>query len=192
MLTALDKVSLSLQAMQLLFLEVTLDLRQHIADQAEGTPCFLTVGKDLLQLRASVLQCQSTALRAACPRTAAGCAAGGAAGCPGLWCRAGSLLCPRGCVPGQGLCRLPGSALSLPGELPRALRGDVWGEGAPRQGRAGAFCCHSCCLGQGDHSCTASQSVSKSSLQEERQGRDFLFSVLKEGERLGGRNLMEM
>ena len=55
LLTALDKVSLSLQAMQLLFLEVTLDLRQHIADQAEGTPCFLTVGKDLLQLRVSVL-----------------------------------------------------------------------------------------------------------------------------------------
>ena len=51
-----------------------------------------------------------------------------------------SLLCPRGCVPGQGLCRLPGSALSVPGELPRALRGDVWGEGAPGragQGRAG-------------------------------------------------------
>ena len=112
-----------------------MNLRQPIADQAEDTPCFLTVEKDQLQLRASVLQCQSTALRAACPRTAAGCAAGGAAGCPGLWCRAGSLLCPRGCVPGQGLCRLPGSALSLPGELPRALRGDVWGEGAPRQGR---------------------------------------------------------
>ena len=124
-----------MQAMQLLFLEVSLNLRQPIADQAEDTPCFLTVEKDQLQLRASVLQCQSTALRAACPRTAAGCAAGGAAGCPGLWCRAGSLLCPRGCVPGQGLCRLPGSALSLPGELPRALRGDVWWEGAPRQGR---------------------------------------------------------
>ena len=139
----------------------------------------------LLPTKASV----STALRAACARKAAGCAARGAAGCPGLWCRAGSLLCPRGCVPGQGLCRLPGSALSLPGELPRALRGDVWGEGAPRQGRAGAFYCHSCCLGQGDHSCTASQSVSKSLLQEERQGRDFLFSVLKEGERLGVRNL---
>ena len=95
-----------------------------------------------------VLHSDSTALRAACSGMAAGCAAGGAAGCPGLWCRAGSLLCPRGCVPGQGLCRLPGSALSLPGELPRVLRGDVWGEGAPRQGRAGAFCCHSCCLGQ--------------------------------------------
>ena len=91
--------------------------------------------KELLQLRASVLQRQSTALTAECPRTAAGCAAGGAAECPGLWCRAGSLLCPRGCVPGQGLCHLPGSALSLPGELPRALQGDVWGEGAPRQGR---------------------------------------------------------
>ena len=86
-------------------------------------------------MRSFLLQHQGTALRAACPRTAAGCAAGGAAGCSGLWCRAGSLLCPRGCVPGQGLCRLPGSALSLPGELPRALRGDVWGEGTPRQGR---------------------------------------------------------
>ena len=107
--------------------------------------CFFIMEIGLLPTRASV----STALRAACPRTAAGCAAGGAAGCPGLWCRAGSLLCPRGCVPGQGLCRLPGSALSLPGELPRALRGDVWGEGAPRQGRAGAFCCHSCCLARG-------------------------------------------
>ena len=38
MLTALDKVSLSLQAMQLLFLEVSLNLRQPIADQAEDTP----------------------------------------------------------------------------------------------------------------------------------------------------------
>ena len=145
--------------------------------------------KYLLQLSVSMLQCQSTALSAACPRTAAGCAAGGAAGCPGLWCRAGSLLCPRGCVPGQGLCRLPGSALSLPGELPRALRGDVWGEGAPRQGRAGAFCCHSCCLGQGTHSYAAPLSVSKSTLQEQRQGRDFLFTVLKEGEGVEGRNL---
>ena len=65
-----------------------------------------------------------------------------------------SLLCPRGCVPGQGLCRLPGSALhtqhsalSLPGDLPRALWGDVGGKEPPAgQGRAGAFCCHSCCL----------------------------------------------
>ena len=138
-------------------------------------------------MKSSLLPRQSTALRAACPRTAAGCAAGGAAGCPGLWCRAGSLLCPRGCVPGQGLCRLPGSALSLPGELPRALRGDVWGEGAPRQGRAGAFCCHSCCLGQGDHSYTAPQNVSKCTLQEE--STDFPFAVFREGERVGGRNL---
>ena len=80
----------------------------------------------------------------------------------------------------QGLCAgagtLPPARLStqLPGELPRALRGDVWGEGAPRhgragqgragQGRAGAFCCHSCCLGQGDHSYTAPQGVSKGTL----------------------------
>ena len=125
MLTALDKVSLSLQAMKLLFREVSLNLRQPIEDQAEDTPCLLIVEEYLLQLSVSMLQHQSTALRAACPRTAAGCAAGGAAGCPVLWCRAGSLLCPRGCVPGQGLCRLPGSALSLPGELRRALRGEV-------------------------------------------------------------------
>ena len=43
---------------------------------------------------------------------------------------------PGACVLGQGLCHLPGSALSLPGELPTAL----WGEGeggrsSPCQGR---------------------------------------------------------
>ena len=48
-----------------------------------------------------------------------------------------SLLWPRGCVPGQGLCRLPGSALSPPRELPRALRGDVSGEGAPSRAGQG-------------------------------------------------------
>ena len=178
-----------IQAIALIFLERSLNLGHPIRYLAEGAPCFFTVEKELLQVRASVLHCQSTALRAACPRTAAGCAAGGAAGCPGLWCRAGSLLCPRGCVPGQGLCRLPGSALSLPGELPRALRGDVWGEGAPRQGRAGAFCCHSCCLGQGDHSYAAPQNVSKDTLYEERQGRDCLLSNLRDEKKTGGRNL---
>ena len=37
----------------------------------------------------------------------------------------------------------------MPGELPRALQGDMWGEGVPQQGRAGAFCYHSSCLGKG-------------------------------------------
>ena len=40
---------------------------------------------------------------------------------------------------GQGLCRLPGSALSLPGELPRALRGEAAGGRSP-PGRAGSCC----------------------------------------------------
>ena len=173
-----------LQALALLFLERSLTLGHPLRYLAEGAPCLFTVEKDLLQLRASVVQHQSTALRAVCPWTDASCSAGDAAGCPGLWCRAGSLLCPRGCVPGQGLCRLPGSALSLPGELPRALWRDVRGEGAPRQGRAGAFCCHSCCLGQRDHSYTALQSLSKSTLQEERQGRDFSFISLGKGKGL--------
>jgi len=114
LLTALDKVSLWLQAMQTLLIEGSLNGRQSIADQADDTPCFLIVEKDVLQPTVFMLQHQSTALRAACPRMAAGGAAGGAAGCPGLWCRAGSLLCPRGGVPRQGLCRLPGSAFSLP------------------------------------------------------------------------------
>jgi len=117
-LTALDKVSLWLWAMQPLSLEGSVNLRQPRADQDADKLCFFIREKDLLQLRASMLQHQSTALRAACPRMAAGGAAGGAAGCPGLWCRAGSLLWPRGCVPGQGLCRLPGSALSCPGSCP--------------------------------------------------------------------------
>ena len=55
MLSSFKKVSFLLQAMQLIFLEVSLNLGHLIADQAEDTPCFLTVGKDLLQLRVSVL-----------------------------------------------------------------------------------------------------------------------------------------
>jgi len=73
---------------------------------------------------------QSTALRAACSIWAAGCAAPlqpGAQGCPADQVPA---------VP-QGLCCLPGSALSLPRELPRALRGDVSGEGAPSRAGQG-------------------------------------------------------
>ena len=113
-----------------------------------------------------------------------------------------SLLWPRGCVPGQGLCRLPGSALSCPGSCPgrcgetcggkeppgTAGQGRA-GQGRAGQGRAGAFCCHSCCLGQGDHSYTAPQGVSKGTLQEERQGRDFPFLFLREGERVVDRIL---
>lgn len=44
--------------------------------------------------------------------------------------------------------------------------------------RTGAFCCHSCSLGQGAHRFTACQSVSKGTVQEERQGRDFTFPIL--------------
>ena len=58
-------------------------------------------------------------------------------GCPGLSFRAGSLH-PRGCVLEQGLCCLPGSALSLPGELPTAPGDKLWVEGV-MPGRAEAF-----------------------------------------------------
>ena len=56
-------------------------------------------------------------------RCEGGCAARGAQGCPSEQgpCTPGS------CVLGQGLCRLPGSALSLPGELPTALWGEAMG-----------------------------------------------------------------
>ena len=109
-------------------------------------------------------------------------------------------LCSRGCsrvpravvqsrVPAvpQGLCAgagtLPPARLST-----QPARGAVQGAAgrrvggrSPQQCRAGAFCCHSCCLGQGDHSYAAPQSVSKSTLQEERQGRVFCFLFLGKG-----------
>ena len=50
----------------------------------------------LLQMRASVLHCQNTALRAACPRTAAGCA---------VWVQPGA----QGCGAEQGPCCAPGA-----------------------------------------------------------------------------------
>ena len=55
LLTILEKVSLILQAMNLLFLERSLTLGHPITYQAEGAPCFFTVEKDLLQMWASVL-----------------------------------------------------------------------------------------------------------------------------------------
>ena len=87
--------------------------------------------------------------------SAAGCAAGAAAGCPGLSCRAGSLLSPRGCVPGRdsAACQAQHSAClgSCPGRC-----GETCGGKEP-PGRAGAFCCHSCCLGQGTYSLRCSK-----------------------------------
>ncbi len=111
----------------------------------------------------------------------------GAAGCPELWCRAGSLLCPRGCVPGQGLCRLPGSALSLPGELPRALRGDVWGEGAPWQGRGLLLPQLLPGAGGSQLRCTPECFQGQFARGETKQG--FFFYILREGERTGGKIL---
>ena len=120
----------------------------------------------------------------------------------------GCRLCSRGCsrvpravvqsrvpaVPHTGaVCRGRDSAAcqaqhsACPGSCPGRCRETCRGKEPPN--RAGAFCCHSCCLGQGDHSNAAPLSVSKSTLQEQRQGRDFLFTVLKGGERVGGRNL---
>ena len=50
-----------------------------------------------------------------------GCAARGAQGCPSKQ----GPCSPGGCVLGQGPCHLPGSALSLPGELPTEVRGEA-------------------------------------------------------------------
>jgi len=56
-------------------------------------------------------------------------------GCPGLSFRAGSLK-SMGAVCWGRDCLLPGSALSLPGELPMAIQGEPVGRrNDPRQGR---------------------------------------------------------
>ena len=70
--------------MNLIFLEKSLNLGYPIVTQDADTRCFFTVEKYLLQVRASVLQHQSTDLSAASPRMAAGCAVWvqpGAQGC---------------------------------------------------------------------------------------------------------------
>lgn len=159
MLTILEKVSLILQAMNLLFLERSLNLRHPITYLAEGAPCFFTVAKDLLHMWAFLLQCQSAALRAACPRMAVGLSVWvqpGAQGCgaeQGPCCALGAVCRGRD----SAACQAQHSA--CPGSCPGRC-GETWGEGAPQQGRAGAFCCHSCCLGLGAHSYTAPQAAS--------------------------------
>ena len=74
-----------------------------------------------------------------------GCAGRGAQGCPSEQ----GPCTPGGCVLGQGLCRLPGSALSLPGEIPTALWGEgVGGRSYPCQGRV-LLLLRGCCMSQG-------------------------------------------
>ena len=93
----------------------------------------------------------------------------------------------RGCVPGQGHCRLPGSALSLPGELPRALWGDMWGEGAPQQGRGLLLPQLLPGAGGSQLRCTPECFHGQFARGETKQG--FFFYILREGERTGGKIL---
>ena len=173
--------------MNLIFLERSLNFGYPLADQASDTRCFFIVEKDLLQVRASVLQHQSTDLSAASSRMAAGCA---------VWVQPGA----QGCGAEQGPCCAPGAVCrgrdsaacqaqhsACPGSCPGRCGETCGGKEPP--GRAGAFCCHSCFLGQGDHSYAAPQNVSKDTLYEERQGRDCLLSNLRDGKKTGGRNL---
>ena len=74
-----------------------------------------------------------------------GCAGRGAQGCPSEQgpCTSG------GCVLGQGLCCLPGSALSMPWELPTVLWGEgMGGRSSPCQGRV-LLLLRGFCMGQG-------------------------------------------
>ena len=85
----------------------------------------------------------------------------------------------------QGLCAGAGTAAcqaqhsACPGSCPGRC-GETCG-GKEHPNRAGAFCCHSCCLGQGDHRYAANKNVSKGTLQEEEQGMDFSFISLGKG-----------
>ena len=85
-----------------------------------GLPCCTIRGRghDSLLLSGRAADCEG------------GCAGRGAQGCPSEQ----GPCTPGGCVLGQGLCRLPGSALSLHGELPTALWGEaVGGRGDSQQ-----------------------------------------------------------
>ena len=99
----------------------------------------------------------------------AGCAARGAEGCPSEQ----GPCTPGGCVPGQGLCRLPGSALSLPGELPMTRWGEaVGGRSHPLQGRV--LVSRECSVGQGCSRLQIPTGHSPETFQEAQQGRGYL------------------
>jgi len=87
-------------------------------------------------------------------------------------------------VPGQGLCRLPGSALSLPGELPRVLWRDVKGEGAPWQGMGLLLPQLLPGAGGSKLHCTPECFQEHFARGETRKG--FFFYILREGKRSVG------
>ena len=99
----------------------------------------------------------------------AGCAARGAEGCPSEQ----GPCTPGGCVPGQGLCRLPGSALSLPGELPMTPWGEaVGGRSHSLQGRV--LVSRGRSVGQGCSQLQIPTGDSQETFQEAQQGRGYL------------------
>ena len=77
---------------------------------------------------------------------------------------------PGGCVLGQGLCRLPGSALSLPGELPTVLWGEAVGGRGDSQQEAKKVLNGSGLLTAPDHPTT----LAESPFEEGHQGSIFL------------------
>ena len=81
---------------------------------------------------------QSTALRAACPMLAAGCAAGAAAGRPGLSCRAGPCCAPGAVCRGRDSAACQAQHSAARGAAQGAAGRRVGGRSPPaRQGRAG-------------------------------------------------------
>ena len=82
---------------------------------------------------------------------------------------------PGGCVLGQGLCCLPGSALSLPRrsaqhcreEIRTALQGEAVGRRSnPRQGRARSLCCREgAAWVRAAHSSTSSSALFKADIK---------------------------
>ena len=81
----------------------------------------------------------------------------------------------QGLCAGAGLCRWPGSALSLPRDLPMMLWGEaVGGRRDPRQGRV-LLLWRGCCLGQG---CSQLQitprTLAEATYQEAYEGRGYL------------------
>ena len=141
--------------MQLLFLEVSLNLGHLIADEASNILCFFFREKDPVQMQVPIPVVQSRV--------------------PAV---------PQGLCAGAGT--LPPARLSTqpPGEQPRALRGDVWGEGAPQQGRG--LLLPQLLPGAGGSQLHSSPECFQEHFARGETKQGFFFYILMEGKRIGG------
>ena len=140
-------------------------------------------------MRASVLQHQSTALRAACPRTAAGCAVWVQPGAQGCGAEQGPCCAPRAVCRGRdsAACQVQHSA--CPGSCPGRCGEMCGGKEPPGRAGQGPSAATAAAWGRGITATLHLRMFPRTLCMRRGKAGIVFFLILGMGKKTGGRNL---